>query len=35
MRYSPHQLAYFACKLTLRAATGPMDRMAGTLLETS
>jgi hypothetical protein len=27
MHYSPHQLAYFAHKLTLRAATDSMDRM--------
>ena len=33
MRYSPHQLAYFAHKLTLRAATDSMDRMAGALLD--
>jgi N12 class adenine-specific DNA methylase len=33
MRYSPHQLAYFARRLTLRAATDSMDRMAGALLD--
>lgn len=33
MHYSPHQLAYFAHKLTLRAATDSMDRMAGALLD--
>ncbi len=33
MHYSPHQLAYFAHKLTLRAATDSMDGMAGALLD--
>ena len=33
MRYSLHQLACFAHKLTLRAATDSMDRMAGALLD--
>jgi ERCC4-related helicase len=33
MYYSPHQLAYFAHKLTLKAATDSMDRLAGTLLD--
>ncbi len=33
MRYSPHQLAYFAHKLTLKAATDSMDRIAGALLD--
>lgn len=33
MQYSPHQLAYFAQKLTLRGPTDSMDRMAGTLLD--
>ena len=33
MHYSPHQLAYFAHALTLRAPSGSMDRMAGTLLD--
>jgi hypothetical protein len=34
MTYSPHQLAYFAHKLTLRrAAANSMDRMAGALLD--
>ncbi len=33
MQYSPHQLAYFAHKLTLRAATDSMDRMASALLD--
>ncbi|MDP2794037.1 MAG: SNF2-related protein [Sulfurisoma sp.] len=31
--YSPHQLAYFAHKLTLKAAPDSMDRMAGALLD--
>ncbi len=31
--YSPHQLAYFARKLTLKAATDSMDSMAGALLD--
>ena len=31
MHYSPHQLAYFAHKLTLRAATDSMDAIAGAL----
>ena len=33
MQYSPHQLAYFAQKLTLRGPTDSMDRMAGALLD--
>lgn len=33
MRYSPHQLAYFAHQLTRRAASDSMDRMAGALLD--
>jgi len=33
MRYSPHQLAYFAHQLTRRAAADSMDRMAGALLD--
>lgn len=33
MRYSPHQLAYFAHQLTLRGAANSIDRMAGTLLD--
>ena len=33
MQYSPHQLAYFAHKLTLRGPTDSMDRMAGALLD--
>ena len=33
MQYSPHQLAYFAHKLTLRGAANSMDRMAGALLD--
>ncbi|CAK0750062.1 hypothetical protein CCP3SC15_1660003 [Gammaproteobacteria bacterium] len=33
LSYSPHQLAYFAHKLTLRAATDSMERMAGALLD--
>ena len=33
MHYSPHQLAYFAHKLTLRAATDSMDGIAGALLD--
>lgn len=33
MHYSPHQLAYFAHKLTLRGATDSMDRMASALLD--
>ncbi len=31
--YSPHQLAYFAHQLTLRAASDSMDSMAGALLD--
>jgi superfamily II DNA or RNA helicase len=33
VHYSPHQLAYFAHKLTLKAPTDSMDRMAGALLD--
>ncbi|MGE4239609.1 SNF2-related protein [Ramlibacter sp.] len=33
MTYSPHQLAYFAHRLTLRGAAGSMDRMAGALFD--
>jgi len=33
MRYSDHQLAYFAHQLTRRAASNSMDRMAGALLD--
>lgn len=33
MHYSPHQLAYFAHKLTLRGPANSMDRMAGALLD--
>jgi SNF2-related domain len=33
MIYSPHQLAYFAHKLTLRGPADSMDRMAGALLD--
>lgn len=33
MVYSPHQLAYFAQKLTLRGPADSMDRMAGALLD--
>ena len=33
MHYSPHQLAYFAHKLTLRGATDSMDRTASALLD--
>ncbi len=33
MHYSPHQLAYFAHKLTLKAAADSMERMAGALLD--
>jgi superfamily II DNA or RNA helicase len=33
MIYSPHQLAYFAHRLTLRGAAGSMDRMAGALFD--
>ena len=33
MRYSAHQLAYFARQLTLRGAANSIDRMAGTLLD--
>ena len=33
MRYSPHQLAYFAHKLTLKGPADSMDRMAGALLD--
>ena len=29
MHYSPHQLAYFATKLTLKAPADSMERMAG------
>jgi superfamily II DNA or RNA helicase len=32
-RYSPHQLAYFAHKLTLRGASDSMERMAGALFD--
>ncbi|MEQ1532842.1 MAG: SNF2-related protein [Sideroxydans sp.] len=32
-QYSPHQLAYFAHQLTLRAASDSMDSMAGALLD--
>ena len=31
--FSPHQLAYFAHKLILKAPADSMDRMAGTLLD--
>lgn len=31
--YSPHQLAYFAHQLTLRAASDSMDSMAGALMD--
>lgn len=31
--YSPHQLAYFAHKLTLRGASNSMERMAGALFD--
>ena len=34
MPYSPHQLAYFAHKLTLRAATNSMDGIAAALMDT-
>ncbi len=33
MSYSPHQLAYFAHRLTLRGAADSMDRMAGALMD--
>ena len=33
MHYSPHQLAYFAHKLTLWAANDSMDGIAGLLLD--
>lgn len=33
MTYSPHQLAYFAHRLTLRGAAGSMDHMAGALFD--
>ena len=33
MLYSPHQLAYFAHKLTLQGPADSMDRMAGALLD--
>jgi ERCC4-related helicase len=33
VRYSPHQLAYFAHQLTLRAASDSMESMAGALLD--
>ena len=33
MNFSPHQLAYFAHRLTLRGPTDSMDRMAGALLD--
>jgi ERCC4-related helicase len=33
VQYSPHQLAYFAHQLTLRAASDSMDSMAGTLMD--
>lgn len=33
MKYSPHQLSYFAHQLTRRAASNSMDRMAGALLD--
>jgi len=33
VHYSSHQLAYFAHKLTLRAATDSMDQLAGALLD--
>lgn len=33
VNYSPHQLAYFAHQLTLRAASDSMDSMAGALLD--
>ena len=33
MRYAPHQLAYVAYQLTLRAASDSMDSMAGALLD--
>ncbi len=33
MTYSPHQLAYFAHRLTLRGAADSMDRMAGALFD--
>ena len=32
-RYSPHQLAYFAHKLTLQGASDSMERMAGALFD--
>ena len=33
LHYSPHQLAYFAYKLSLHGATDPIDGMAGVLLD--
>ena len=33
MRYSPHQLAFFAYQLTRRAASSSMEAMAGALLD--
>lgn len=33
VRFSPHQLAYFAHQLTLRAASDSMESMAGALLD--
>lgn len=33
MRYSAHQLAYFAHQLTVKGAANSIDRMAGTLLD--
>jgi len=33
MHYSPHQLAYFAHKLTLKAATDSIDQVVGALLD--
>jgi hypothetical protein len=32
-RYSPHQLAYFAHKLTLQGASDSIERMAGALFD--
>lgn len=33
MHDSPHQLAYLATKLTLKAPADPMERLAGALLD--
>ena len=33
MQYGPHQLSYFAQKLTLCGPANSMDRMAGALLD--